>query len=87
MLLAAFTVSAVLSIFLGSSAKLQLRSDAMVEDKKLLESSLDNPNYFEGDLDISQAIINAYYEQQSGKNVLFFAELDTYSKTFCTTEI
>lgn len=34
-----------------------------------LESRLDNPNYFEGDLDISQAIIDALYEQQSGKDV------------------
>ena len=75
MLLAAFTVSLVLSMFLGSSAKPQLSSDA-IDDKKLLESHLDNPNYFEGDLDISQAIIDAYYEQQSGKDVrtsLFFA--------------
>lgn len=65
MLLAAFTVSLVLSMLLGSSAKWQLS----IEEEKPLESRLDNPNYFEGDLDISQVIIDAYYEQQSGKNV------------------
>ena len=26
------------------------------------ETRLDNPNFFEGDLDIPQAVINAYYE-------------------------
>ena len=67
MLLAASTVSLILSMFLSSSAKLQLSSDA-IEINKSLESRLDNPNYFEGDLDISQAIIDAYYEQQSGKD-------------------
>lgn len=44
--------------FLGSSAKLDV-----------LECQLDNPNYFEGDLDISQTVIDAFYEQQDGKNV------------------
>ena len=65
MLIATFTASLVLSLLLGSSAKWQLT----IEEVKPLESRLDNPNYFEGDLDISQVIIDAYYEQQSGKNV------------------
>ena len=46
-----------------------------MQEEKPLESRLDNPKYFEGDLDISQVEIDAYYEQQSGKNVrvlLFF---------------
>ena len=56
-----------LSMILGSSAKLQLASESN-DNKPLVESRLDNPNYFEGDLDIPQAIIDAYYEQQSEKD-------------------
>ena len=66
MLWAAFTLPVALSLLLSSSATLQLTSDTA---ETPLESRLDNPNYFEGDLDISQAIIDAYYEQQSGKDV------------------
>ena len=66
MLWAAFTLPVALSLLLSSSAKLQLTSDTA---ETPLESRLDNPNYFEGDLDISQAIIDALYEQQSGKDV------------------
>ena len=69
-----FTLSLILSMLLGSSAKWQWQFITMQEEKPL-ESRLDNPKYFEGDLDISQVEIDAYYEQQSGKNVrvlLFF---------------
>jgi hypothetical protein len=66
MLWAAFALTVALSMLQSSSAKLQLTLDTA---ETLLESRLDNPNYFEGDLDISQAIIDAYYEQQSGKDV------------------
>ena len=66
MLWVAFTLPVVSSLLLSSSAKLQLTSDAI---ETPLESRLDNPNYFEGDLDVSQAIIDALYEQQSGKDV------------------
>ena len=38
-----------LSMILGSSAKLQLASEGS-DNKPLVESRLDNPNYFEGDL-------------------------------------
>ena len=79
MLWAAIILPMVLSMFLGSSAKPQLTLDTTEDVEKRLESRLDNPNYFEGDLDISQAIIDAYYEQQSGKDVrmvlsLFFLQ-------------
>ncbi len=66
MLWAAFVLTVALSMLQSSSAKLQLTLDTA---ETPLESRLDNPNYFEGDLDISQAIIDAYYEQQSGKDV------------------
>lgn len=55
-------------MILGSSAKLQLALEGS-SNKPLVESHLDDPNYFEGDLDIPQAIIDAYYEQQSEKDV------------------
>lgn len=44
---------------------------------KPVESRLDNPNYFEGDLDISQATIDAYYETKDGVDVskLYFYKL------------
>ena len=71
MLWAAFTLPVVLSLLLGSSAKLQLTSDTA---ETPLEGRLDNPNYFEGDLDISQAIIDALYEQRSGKDVSIYSE-------------
>ena len=77
---AAFIASLVLSMFLGS-AKLQLSSDT-IDDKKLLENRLDNPKNFEGDLDISQAIIDAYYEQQSGENV----RMIRFLKLACTVK-
>ena len=67
MLWAIFLLPMTLSMILGSSAKLQLASESN-DNKPLVESRLDNPNYFEGDLDIPQAIIDAYYEQKSEKD-------------------
>lgn len=34
-------------------------------------ATLDNPNYFEGDLDIPQEMIDAYYEQPKTLHVSF----------------
>ncbi len=33
----------------------------IASNSKAIENRLDNPNYFEGDLDISQEMIDAYY--------------------------
>lgn len=78
-MLVAFTVLLFLSALeIGSSAKWPWPWQLMTmieEESPLMESRLDNPNYFEGDLDISQLLIDAYYEQQSGKNVRIKASL------------
>ena len=87
-MLVAFTVLLILSTLgMGSSAKWPWLWQLMAieEEQPLMESRLDNPNYFEGDLDISQLQIDAYYEQQSGKNVrikaFILAKLDCTFRT------
>ena len=85
MLWAAIIWPMILSIFLGSSAKLQLTLDTAEDVEKPLESHLDNPNYFEGDLDISQAIITAYYEQQSERDVRTVLSLFFFFFFYCAT--
>ena len=79
-MLVAFTVLLFPSTFeMGSSAKWPWQFITIEEESPLMESCFDNPNYFEGDMKISQLLIDAYYEQQSGKDVRIkvslFAEL------------